>query len=172
MIIYQIANNKHKLKTFLVNAKTLKLVYLKGQYLAYFYSTSLFLTCFYFLIILTLEVIQTRTPPKLSTKIPASCIPLLSWFKGNKLKQILDKCYSIVSGTENVKTKLDDFTITNSKKENLLGIIFDDTLYFQYHNEILCKKVDSKISALSRITPFFNPPEKKNLIQLLFSVTV
>ena len=161
MIIYQIANNKHKLKTFLVNAKTLKLVYLKGQYLAYFYSTSLFLTCFYFLI-------QTRTPPKLSTKIPASCIPLLSWFKGNKLKQILDKCYSIVSGTENAKTKLDGFTITNSKKEKLLGIIFDDTWYFQYHNEILCKKTDSKISALSRITPFFNPPEN----QCLFSVTV
>ena len=43
-------------------------------------------------------------------------IPLLSWFKENKLKLNLDKCHLIVSGTENEKFKLDDFIMTNSKK--------------------------------------------------------
>ena len=41
-------------------------------------------------------------------------IPLLSWFKENKLKLNLDKCHLIVSCTENAKIKLDEFTITNS----------------------------------------------------------
>ena len=50
-------------------------------------------------------------------------IQLLSWFKENKLKLNLDKYHLIVSGTENAKIKLDDFTITNSKKEKLRGII-------------------------------------------------
>ena len=66
-------------------------------------------------------------------------IRLLSWFKENKLKLNLDKCHLIVSGSENAKIKLDDFTITNSKKEKLFGIIFDDKLKFQYHIENLCK---------------------------------
>ena len=42
--------------------------------------------------------------------------------KENKLKLNLDKCHFIVSGTENAKIQVDDFTITNSKKEKLLGI--------------------------------------------------
>ena len=53
-------------------------------------------------------------------------ILLLSWFKENKLKLNLDKCYVIVSGTENAKIKPDDSTIANSRKEILRGIIFDD----------------------------------------------
>ena len=43
-------------------------------------------------------------------------IPFLSWFQENKLKLNLDKCLLIVSGTVNAKIKLNDFTITNSKK--------------------------------------------------------
>ena len=47
-------------------------------------------------------------------------IPLLIWFKEKKLKLNLDKCHLIVSGTENAKINLDDFTITNAKKKRLL----------------------------------------------------
>ena len=66
-------------------------------------------------------------------------IPLLIWFKENKVKLNLDKLIVlIVSGTENAKIKLDDFTITNSEKEKLPGIIFDDKLSFQYRIENLC----------------------------------
>ena len=66
-------------------------------------------------------------------------IPLLIWFKENKVKLNLDKLIVlIVSGTENAKIKLDDFTITNSEKEKLLGIIFDDKLSFQCRIENLC----------------------------------
>ena len=68
------------------------------------------------------------------------CIPVLTWLKENKRKLNLGKCHLIVNGTENSKIKLDEFTITKSKKEKLLGIIFDDKLEFRYHIENLCKK--------------------------------
>ena len=71
-------------------------------------------------------------------------IPLLSWFKENKLKLNLDKCHLIVSGTENAKIKLDDLTITNSNKGKLLGTIFNHKLKFQYHIENLCRKASLK----------------------------
>ena len=47
-------------------------------------------------------------------------IPLLNWFKENKLKLNLDECHLTDSGTENAKIKLDDLTITNSKRKNYL----------------------------------------------------
>ena len=50
------------------------------------------------------------------------CIPLLSRFKENKLKLNLDECHLIVNDTENAKIKLDNFTNTNSKKENYLAL--------------------------------------------------
>ena len=71
-------------------------------------------------------------------------IQILSWFKENKLNLNLDKCHLIDSGTENAKIKLDDFTITNSKKEKLLEIIFGDKLKFQYHVKDLRKKTSLK----------------------------
>ena len=75
-------------------------------------------------------------------------------------RNYLSKCYLIVSGTENAKIKLDDFTITNSKTEKLLGIIFDDKLKFQYHIKNFCMKASLKLSALSRVAPFVNLPQK------------
>ena len=74
----------------------------------------------------TLQVMQMITSLTLSTKIQTTnksleelSIPILSWFKENKLKLNLDKCHLIVSGTENAKIKLDDFTITNSLYHHL-----------------------------------------------------
>ena len=95
-------------------------------------------------------------------------IPLLSWFKENKLKLNLDKCHLIVSGTKNAKIKLDDFTFTNSKKEKLLGIIFDDKSKFQYHIENLCKEASLKLSALPCVAYFVDLPQKKVLFNAFF----
>ena len=98
---------------------------------------------------------EMMTPLKLSTKIQIHLrMEEIHW------RNYLSKCYLIVSGTENAKIKLDDFTITNSKTEKLRGIIFDDKLKFQYHIENFCRKTSSKLSALSRVTPFVNPPQK------------
>ena len=65
--------------------------------------------------------------------------------------------------------KLDDFTITNSKKEKLLGIIFDDELKFQYHIENLCKKASLKLSALSHVAPFVDVLHKNFYSMPFFS---
>ena len=81
--------------------------------------------------------------------------------KENKLKLNLDKCHFIVSGTEDAKIQVNDFTITNSKKEKLLGIISDDKLKCQYHIENLRKKASLKLSSLSRVALFVDLPRKK-----------
>ena len=72
-------------------------------------------------------------------------IPILSWFKENKLKLNLDNCHLIASGSENAKIKLDDVTITKSKKEKLLGIIFDDKLRCETEMYKLAKGISPTI---------------------------
>ena len=112
---------------------------------------------------LTFQVMQMTTALTLSSLTKSQeelSIPILSWFKENKFKLNLDKCHLIVSGTKNAKIELDDFTSTNSKKEKLLGIIFDDKLKFQFHIENLCKKASLKLRALLLVVPFVNLPQK------------
>ena len=55
------------------------------------------------------------------------------------------------------------------KKEKLLGIIFDEKLKLQYHIENLCKKASLKLSALSRVAPFVDLPQKKFYSMPLFT---
>lgn len=70
--------------------------------------------------------------------------------------------------TKNTKMKLDDFTTTNSKKEKLVCIIFDDILKLQYHIKNMCKKTSLKLSAMCCVAPFRQFITKENLIQCLF----
>ena len=163
------------MKTFLVNGKTLKLVYLKDQYLAQFIQHFCLWFVFnswqYLLCNFADDSLQYQpNKDSVAKSLEELSIPLLSWFTENKLQLNLDKCHLIDNGTENKKIKLDYVTITISKKEKFLGIIFDDRLKFQYHTENVCKK-----ASLKRITAccsFRQSTTKANFTRYLFSVTI
>ena len=59
-----------------------------------------------------------------------------------------DKCHLLVSTNNTVKIKEENFGITNSKSETLLGAKFCHKLPFQDHISELCKKASRKIHAL------------------------
>ena len=52
-----------------------------------------------------------------------------------------------------------------SKKEKLLGIIFDQTLSFKQHVKTLCKKASQKLHALARISCYMDTEEWKQVMQ-------
>ena len=58
--------------------------------------------------------------------------------------------------------------MTYSKEEQLLGIIFDDRLKFQYPIKNLCKKASLKLIALSRVAPLNDQSQKKVLFNAIF----
>ena len=49
------------------------------------------------------------------------------------MKSNPDKCHSLVSTNDNVKIRIGNFQIENTKREKLLGIQFDNKLSFNYH---------------------------------------
>ena len=65
--------------------------------------------------------------------------------------------------------QIEGVSIQNQKEQKLLGVVFDNRLTFDTHINTLCKKAGSKISALSRLTPYMNFEKKRLLMNAFFN---
>ena len=79
-----------------------------------------------------------------------------------------DECHLLVSTYNTVKIKIENFDITNSKSEKLLGVKFEHKLSFDYHISELCKKASRKIHALSRVASYMNISKRCILMNVFF----
>ena len=73
---------------------------------------------------------------------------LFKWFLDNLIKSNADKCHSLVSTSNNVNIRIDNFDITNSKFDHKLT--FDDNIFE------LCTTASREIHGLARATPYMN----------------
>ena len=94
---------------------------------------------------------------------------LFKWFDDNPMKSHPDKCHLHVSMNGNVKIRIGNFQIENTKREKLLGIQFDNKLSFDYHLSEICKKASRKLCALGRVTPYMNLSKRKILMNVFFN---
>ena len=85
------------------------------------------------------------------------------------MKSNPDKCHLLVSTNGNVKIRIGNFQIENTKREKLLGIQFDNKLSFDYHLSEICKKASRKLYALGRVTPYMNLSKRKILMNAFFN---
>ena len=88
------------------------------------------------------------------------------------MKSNPDKCHLLVSTNGNVKIRIGNFQIENTKREKLLGIQFDNKLSFDYHLSEICKKASRKLYALGRVTPYTNLSKRKNFNECLFQLAI
>ena len=65
---------------------------------------------------------------------------LLKWFAEKYLKANPEKYYVVLSTNNNLSLKIQDLSISSSRREKLLGIKIDHYLSFKLHIESLCKK--------------------------------
>ena len=79
-------------------------------------------------------------------------------FENNYMKLITDKCYLLVSGTkyERSWTRIGDGKILERNKIKLSDLTIDTKLKFKSHIANISFKANQKLSALSRVTSFFN----------------
>ena len=63
---------------------------------------------------------------------------------------------------------LNNYGITNSKSEKLLGIKIDHKLNFNTHINEICKKVGQKLNALSWVTPYKDLSKRQMLVNVFF----
>ena len=91
------------------------------------------------------------------------------WFNDNLMKSNPDKYHLLVSTNDNVKIRIGNFQIENTKREKLLGIQFDNKLSFDYHLSEMCKKASRKLYALGIVTPYMNLSKRKILMNAFFN---
>ena len=91
-----------------------------------------------------------------------------AWFCDNGLQLNASKCKFICLGRkvrrEPFMLNLGSSQIEEADSVKLLGIILDNMLSFDEHVSMLCKKANSKISALGRIASFFSESQHKVLM--------
>ena len=78
------------------------------------------------------------------------------------------RCHLLVSTNSNVKMKIGNSDITNSKKEKLLGVKFDHKLSFHDHVSELCEKACRKIHALPKVASYTNISKRRILMNAFF----
>ena len=95
---------------------------------------------------------------------------MFNWLANNQMKGNADKCQYILNQTDsNHFIEIEGVPIQNKKEQKLLGVVFDNLLTFEPHINTLCKKASSKISALSRLTPYMDFRKKRLLMNAFFN---
>ena len=106
--------------------------------------------------------------PNILNELEDNALTAILWFENNYMKLNESKCHFLTSGsTEHLWIKVGNEIIWESLSEKLLGMTVDKNLNFNLHLEILCKKVNQKVSALARVVRIL-PFQKRRLILKTF----
>ena len=90
---------------------------------------------------------------------------LIEWVSSNVLKANPDKFHLLLSDTDcNFTLTVDQYEISNSKYEKLLGVTIDNKLNFNEHVSGLCKKASQKLHALARVSPYMNIIKRRTIM--------
>ena len=91
---------------------------------------------------------------------------LLEWVCNNHLKANPDKFHLLLSDSNpNFSVHVDQYQISNSSSEKLLGITIDNNLKFNDHVAGLCKKASQKLHALARISNYMNLEQRRTIMK-------
>ena len=91
------------------------------------------------------------------------------WFADDLIESNADKCHLLVSTRNKVIVSRDNFEISNSKSESLLGNTFDNNLTFDYHISELSKRDSQKPLAQTRVALYMNTSKKRILMNAFFT---
>ena len=89
----------------------------------------------------------------------------IKWFSHNYLKLNAEKCEFLITGHyfEHLWLNVGETQVWEKNQVKLLGITIDNELKFDDHITKICRKANSKLSALSRLARYLSMEQKKLL---------
>ena len=100
-----------------------------------------------------------------ANSLEISSIKLLTWFTYNRMKANPDKYHFLLTGKNELIININQFQIKSSKQEKPLGITIDNKLNFEKHVNSLCNKVSQKLNALTRISNYIKPDQRRLIMK-------
>ena len=100
-------------------------------------------------------------------KLEKDAFEISECFPNSRMKLNEDKFHLMIFGgkSNEVSVKIGEANVKESKKEKLLGIIFDQTLSFTQYVKTLCKKASQKLHAFARISSYMDTRKLKQVMQ-------
>ena len=95
-----------------------------------------------------------KIPDKILEKLEGASRNRLESFFTNAMKANPDKCNFLSSLDMNSKISASNFDIENTHSQKFLSVTIDRNLNFHEHVSSLCKRVNTKINAMTRVFPF------------------
>ena len=83
-----------------------------------------------------------------------------------------DKCYFLISGSENITINEDGNITEKSICEKLLGVNVDYKLKLNEHLENILKKASRNVNAFLRILPYKNLEKSSIFMNLFFTIAL
>ena len=105
----------------------------------------------------------------LRSSLQSSSKKLFQWLSDNQMKGNTENCHLIMSTDQSVNFQLGGSLIERSDSEKMLGVKIDYKLIFDEHVKTLCSKVNNKLRALARTTPYMSVEKKKILMNSFFN---
>jgi len=94
---------------------------------------------------------------------------IFEWLKNNQMKGNAEKSELIANNTsKEIFITIQNEKIFNGNSGKILGIVFDNSLTFETHINIICKKASQKISALARVASYMSIEKRRNLMNAFF----
>ena len=90
---------------------------------------------------------------------------VIKWFSHNYMKLNAEKCEFLITGHrfEHLWLNVGETQVWEKNQVKLLGITIDNELKFDDHITKICRKANSKLSALSRLARYLSMEQKKLL---------
>ena len=76
-----------------------------------------------------------------------------------------DKYNFLLTGNKEATLNINQFQIESSKQQKLLGVTTDNKLIFEQHLNNLCNKVSQKLNALTRISNYIQPDQRRLIMK-------
>ena len=98
-------------------------------------------------------------------KLEKSSQLAIKWFNHNYMKLNAEKCEFLIRGYrfEHLWLNVGETQVWGKNQAKLLGITIDNELKFEDHITKICRKANSKLSALSRLARYLSMKQKKLL---------
>ena len=107
----------------------------------------------------TVEVLENRTNIRQR---------LITWFVNNERKKNHGKCHLLLRKQEDANIQIGNTTISCSRSQILLGIVFNNKPKFYKHIENICRKGNIKLNLLATVTNYTELPRRSILMNAFF----
>ena len=93
---------------------------------------------------------------------------LITWFANNQRKENHGKCHLLLRTQEDANIQIANTTISCSRSQKLLGIVFNNKPKFYKHIENICQKGNIKLNLLATVINYTELPRKSILMNAFF----